>query len=76
MLPLWEHGKLNKWKSFHGRDYKSSGERTQPMNSPSIKAIEFADWSTPQAVKTDYGNASLLQDNLDANTIWKDKYGY
>jgi len=39
-----------------------------------FKAAELANWPTPQAVKTDYGNASLLQDNRVCFNISGNKY--
>lgn len=53
--------------------WRTHADAEQPLKAW-FKAAEFADWSTPQAVKADYGNASLLQDNRVCFNIAGNKY--
>jgi len=53
--------------------WRTHADAEQPLKAW-FKAAELADWSTPQVVKADYGNASLLQDNRVCFNIAGNKY--
>lgn len=53
--------------------WQTHADAEQPLKAW-FKLTEFADWSSPQSVKKDYGNVSLLQDNRACFNIAGNKY--